>query len=100
MSLIRDEDDFIMATGGEHDVCQGCRHLLMHCTCGPEYQFERHGSMWLCIPRSENAAEWLFLHAPGDPEQLHWFHGSLVVEPAHVIQLAEQLETEGFTTEL
>ena len=97
MSLIQDEDDFIMATGGEGDICEGCRHLFTCCTCGPDYEFHSHGSVWLCTPTNNRAEAWLATSAPVASQ---WFHRSLVVEPRYVMSLAEQLETDGFSTEV
>ena len=97
MSLIRDEDDFIMATGGEGDICKGCRHLITACTCGPDYEFRSHGSVWLCSPQSLEADYWLHDHVPDGSQ---WFQRALVVRPRYVMSLAEQLEADGWTTEL
>ena len=95
--MFNSEDDFIMATGGEGDICEGCRHLFTQCTCGPDYEFRSHGSVWLCSPQSLEAERWLHAHAPVGSQ---WFQRALLVEPRYVMALAEQLEVDGYTTEL
>jgi hypothetical protein len=59
-----------------------------------DYTFESHGSLWLCRPSTNDARAWLDDHV-GDEAQ--WFGGALAVEPRYVVDLAAQLQNDGWT---
>ena len=59
-----------------------------------DYTVTNHGSVWLLRPTHAAAAAHLREHVG---EEAQWFAGALAVEPRYVVDLAAQLQDDGFT---
>jgi hypothetical protein len=59
--------------------------------------FYDHGSIWLVVPHSEAAQQWINDNV--DPEA-QWYCGALVVEPRYVEPLAKGMASDGLEVSL
>lgn len=63
-------------------------------TASPDFRASNHGSIWLFMPLTDAAQEWLDEHCPADDE--HQYHGkALAVEARYVESILFHLREEG-----
>lgn len=61
-----------------------------------DFRPSNHGSIWLFLPLTAAAQEWLAKHCPVDGE--HQYHGkALVVEARYVESILFHIQEEGLT---
>ena len=63
----------------------------------PDFEFNNHGSIWVCTPMTGEAKWHLNIYVQSNAQT--WGKG-VVVEPRYVEQLAQTLNGNGFSTNL